>query len=1778
MLPAHSGQKPNVRGDASQRCPRSRTLDLHRNAPRRNPFTAPRKLRILAALAFAWILAVQIPLASTGPRPGSATPSADSEILFRTNLSPAEVLAVGGQIVEDYGGFLVARGPAGLAERLQAEGHRADEIHGSSVIHFLDGPLDVSTLAPGRPDTWIRDANGRSVGVVHFHAPIKTSWKEELASLGVDVLRYVPRDAFLVRGSPSALQSLRSLPYVDWVGSYDASRKIRAGMQASGIADVRIALFPGEATEGVVAWLAHRGLSTGTKSESGPAVLGTFGLDEFRWVRARVPASLLPDLANLASVEFIDPVRPAQLLNAETDWVMQTNASGDYRYWTNGLDGRGQVVGIADTGVDYDGAQFRQSSAAITIGDLYNATDASRRKIVRYVNMGVLTGQLTWPGGGGSWDPWSIMDTYHLPGGSNCTFGHGTAVASTLAGNDNGIGTSVNDGNALAAKVYVQDVGTIGPSAIPGCKDEDSLLYLPEDLQELFGPAGLVYNDPLAAVRIHSDSWGTATNVYDLQAQSVDAFVWNHPDFLVLFAVGNNGSAAATVDTPATAKDLLAVGGAYNPDTPPLTQNDLAFLSSRGPTTDGRIKPTLLSIFDGDSAMSDGNPWSGVGLADSQWQGTSYSTPAAAAAAAIVRQYFVDGWYPMARPVAGNGRTPSAALLRAALIASGVQITGSGAVRSGSDTWPNNEQGFGRILLANILPIAAEGDTFATQIVDDAAGLLTGDVRTYRFNVVNGARPAKFVLAWSDYPAALGAAKALVNDVDLEVTAPDGTVYRGNRFGTFAQGQSVPGGSFDTTNVEEAVIVRAPAVGVWTVRVIGSDVPVGPQPFALVATGNLDAAYGRVSLDRSVYSESDAIGIQVEDVDATSVQVRAASTVEPAGEVVTLAKGSAEGIWRGTIATAFGPAAADGVLQVRDEDSITVAYADASPSHTDLATARVDAVGPVISAASADRIGTTGARIRWRTDEASTTGVRFGTSPLNLDSSTETKDLRTDHALMLNGLTPDTTYYYDIVSRDRLGHETRDANGGRHYRLRTAPWGDVLLVVGDASFPEEREASYAAALDGRGWTWSVWRIADSGPPPLGILRQQRAVLWQVGTEQYPAFDASSQSLVKAYLDGGGRLLVVSHDAAWSLGDAASPWYSAEGEAWIGGVLKASLQCDPLSALALRGAAGDPITGAYTLGVGYAPHRSGGADDELTLVSAGGTATTIWTDDVIDGCAASGGPVGLRWVSSAANGTDGVGAWGGRPSRLVYFAFELTGLDAASGDLNPGSPARAEVLDNALRWLVGTATGSLDRDHPDVRLTAPNGGTFTGPTLTITWTASSTGAALADVALLYSADAGQSWDAIATVPGADVLYAWDVSAVPNGDRYLVRAIARDAGAPPLKGEDVSDSPFALNRVGGDTVGPAIWAGSVHLSPNPPAVGSTVWINATADDTRSGSSRIVAAELFLLDVQPPPSADGTGLPMAAADGAFDGPVENLTWSGTLGVPLGASCLWVHARDLGGIWGPYGGFCPDAIPPAAAGLVGIRLANGQADVEVRWAPAPDDGAYGGTSRYRVVRSTTPRGTGFDVSGDVPATQASSYAFVDVGAGLGDPSDYFYRIESVDGANNTARTVSLAAKVRLDVAAGLNLLALSVETANRSLGDLAAGVAWLAAWTYDACGPAPGWSSATGATSSLPIGPGQGFWINASASGSLVAVGLVAPTVRVTLCEGWNLVGLPGFGAGITVAALRAATGADTVMGFDPADAYHLRILGDAEVLAPGAGFWAHVPAAAVWTVPGW
>ena len=197
------------------------------------------------------------------------------------------------------------------------------------------------------------------------------------------------------------------------------------------------------------------------------------------------------------------------------------------------------------------------------------------------------------------------------------------------------------------------------------------------------------------------------------------------------------------------------------------------------------------------------------------------ATPLTAGAVALIRQFYTDL----------KGITPSAALLKATVINSATDLY-PGQYASPLEQQPrlpNNAQGWGRVNVAN----ATDG-THAWQDIADAGGLATGGSQSYHYESC-GASAFKVTLVWTDYPGATSAARELVNDLDLVVTAPDGaTTYRGN---VFSNGWSATGGSADRINNVESVYLPSPTAGNWAITVNGYNVPngsSGKQGYALV--------------------------------------------------------------------------------------------------------------------------------------------------------------------------------------------------------------------------------------------------------------------------------------------------------------------------------------------------------------------------------------------------------------------------------------------------------------------------------------------------------------------------------------------------------------------------------------------------------------------------------------------------------------------------------------------------------------------------------------------------------------------------------------------------------------------------------------------------------------------------------------------------------------------------------------------------------------------------------
>ena len=112
----------------------------------------------------------------------------------------------------------------------------------------------------------------------------------------------------------------------------------------------------------------------------------------------------------------------------------------------------------------------------------------------------------------------------------------------------------------------------------------------------------------------------------------------------------------------------------------------------------------------------------------------------------------------------------------------------------------------------------------------------TGNSKSYSFNVSQSSGLFKAVLTWSDERGSRFSNSQLVNDLDLEITAPDGTVYLGN---DFANGRSATGGTRDSVNNLEVVLIDNAAQGTWTVKVKDAQHSGSrTQPYAIAVLGH----------------------------------------------------------------------------------------------------------------------------------------------------------------------------------------------------------------------------------------------------------------------------------------------------------------------------------------------------------------------------------------------------------------------------------------------------------------------------------------------------------------------------------------------------------------------------------------------------------------------------------------------------------------------------------------------------------------------------------------------------------------------------------------------------------------------------------------------------------------------------------------------------------------------------------------------------------------------------
>ena len=609
--------------------------------------------------------------------------------------------------------------------------------------------------------------------IVQFHRALMNQDIERIrAEYGLALTAYVPNFAYVERVPEPARRRLQRDPLVRAIVPYLPEFKISRSITQSERTQ------PATVDEGenrLEASLFDRG-----STELVVATLESIGAREIvviddrpiggvARVRFVIPASTsLDPVAELDDVRWIEPVARIKLDNVAAASAIQSGDSGNASIWAKGLHGEGQVIGVIDGGpLDINHCFFDDAAP--------NTPGAGHRKVLAVRNAS-----------------------------GTAADGHATFVAGCAAGDERASsGGNGRRGGAWAAKLVSGNNADLGGTSL---------------LAEFTAAMG-------SGAFIHTNSWHDDTAgrgnpaLYNQNAADVDNFTFTNENHVVLGSAGNTGEEQGP---PGTAKNAVCVSAAQS-GASSMNLGD----GNPGPTADLRRKPDLVAV---GCAIQSATVSTPCATGPRSACATSYATPHAAAATALIRQYLIEGWYPTGEKIAANSMTPTGALLRAILANATIDMTGVAS-------YPNDSEGWGLVRLDRTLFFPGARRQMTLWDVRHATGPTSRETRTHTIDVDDSTEQLKVTMAFSDpSPAAGSFASPTVNDVDLRVIAPDGTQYIGN---DFTNGFSTPNGVAigDTLNTIETVLVNNPARGKWTIEV---------QAFR-VAVGNPGQGYGLVA-------------------------------------------------------------------------------------------------------------------------------------------------------------------------------------------------------------------------------------------------------------------------------------------------------------------------------------------------------------------------------------------------------------------------------------------------------------------------------------------------------------------------------------------------------------------------------------------------------------------------------------------------------------------------------------------------------------------------------------------------------------------------------------------------------------------------------------------------------------------------------------------------------------------------------------------------------------------
>ena len=754
-------------------------------------------------------------------------------------------------------------------------------VRNDRALNLRNALVDTANGVPLQLPAGLEAGEDPGAYVVQSRSVLTESLRRQLRDAGLEIVSYIPNNAYLVRGSRSAMEQAAGSPEVAAVLPFAPAFKLEPELL-----DQTLAGDSAPERQQLIVTVVD-------PANTMPAIAALGGTEVFRergpfgqLVTVAGLENRVAELARLPGVLMVERWTPRALANDLSGVALGSVTNLDNTGPYLELDGSGVLVNINDSGVDQTHPDL--TGRVSTIPELAA----------------------------------TVLADFD---------GHGTHVAGTIAGDGTASGTlagtpqgSTNgasvQGRAPKARLWVLPV-----DLIQGPPSGDT--YLQEEAAKAPGRASR--NRPL----ISNNSWGYTTREYTSKSASYDAAVRDalpgergDQPILYVFSAGNEGSGGDagvggipdSIASPGNAKNVITVGALESPrnitnaivyDTNFVavkigstafpdrgysetnttyftnevlmpytdTAHQVAGFSSRGNVgveiegSSGRFKPDVVApgsfILSARSSRWDitnqypADPFTGE-FPDSYYlfgeleksnapayrfeSGTSMSAPAISGLLAQMQQYFEQK----------VGVFPSAATYKALLI--------NGSVATSETYEPDTKEsfnfgGWGMPTLPRALRsgIGVTGDDKPLAAVE-GSGLATGEAATLKLDVTQTNAPLRLSLVWTDPPGNPAASTKLVNDLDLVLSnTVSGEVFFGNDLspGTgFSRAQTTnePVGPDRVNNVER-IILQSPTAGEYAVWVVAHRVNVNArwdnpskvaQDFSLVISSDAELAEG----------------------------------------------------------------------------------------------------------------------------------------------------------------------------------------------------------------------------------------------------------------------------------------------------------------------------------------------------------------------------------------------------------------------------------------------------------------------------------------------------------------------------------------------------------------------------------------------------------------------------------------------------------------------------------------------------------------------------------------------------------------------------------------------------------------------------------------------------------------------------------------------------------------------------------------------------------------------